>query len=124
MSDWRGYVRERLSLPRLRPERQAEIVEDLAQQLEDADKAAMESGVAPRVTETEARREIQGGERLAREITPSGTRNLLCPGKRTLEGLETGAAALSGGSRLSPATQALRLGMESAADMLHGLRLL
>src|SRR5262245_51853261 len=124
MSDWRGYVRERLSLPRLRPERQAEIVEDLAQQLEDACKAAMERGVPPHEAEAAARREIQDWDRLGREITLSENRNLLSPGKRTLERLETGAASLSGGSRLSPATQALRLGMESAADMLHGLRLL
>ena len=36
MPDWKQYVRERLRLPLLTPEREAEIIEDLAQQLDDA----------------------------------------------------------------------------------------
>jgi hypothetical protein len=36
MPDWNQYVREHLSLPKCSPERETEIVEQLAQQLEDA----------------------------------------------------------------------------------------
>ena len=36
MPDWRQYVRQNLRLSGLRVEREAEVIEDLAQQLEDA----------------------------------------------------------------------------------------
>jgi hypothetical protein len=51
MSDWSSYVRRNLRLPTLRPEREAEIVEDLARQLDDAYREALSSGLA----EAEAR---------------------------------------------------------------------
>jgi hypothetical protein len=36
MPDWAQYVRQNLRLSHLRPEREAEIVEDLAAQLDEA----------------------------------------------------------------------------------------
>lgn len=50
MPDWAAYVRERLHLGGLRPEYEAEIVEEIARQLEDAYEDALQRGL----DETEA----------------------------------------------------------------------
>ena len=132
MPDWRRYVRERLSLSRLRPERAAEIVEDLAQQLDEAYRAEIERGIPVDEAETAAARQIQDWDRLARDITRSETRHRLSPGRRALERLETGGAAtagppgpgLPGKDRRSLLALVPRFATQWAADMLHGLRLL
>ncbi len=130
MPDWKRTIRERLSLPRLRPERQAEIVEDLAQQMEDAYRAARERGASAEEAEIAARSEIQDWDRLARDITVSETRDRLPVGQRVLERLEQAApaplspASAAGESRATPKARLLRLASEFAADVLHGLRLL
>jgi predicted permease len=71
MPDWASYIRGHLRLAALRPEREAEIVEDLAQQLEDAYLEARRSGL----TETEARekaeKHISDWNVLARELANS-----------------------------------------------------
>jgi putative ABC transport system permease protein len=105
MPDWRRYVRERLNLPRLRAGREAEIVEDLAQQLEDAWRAAIEAGCAPAEAEAAARREITDWDRLAGDITRSDAPRERLP----LDAREAWPA---------------RLGGQWASDVLHGLRLL
>ncbi len=51
MPDWAAFVRQRLQLHGVRPEREAEIVEDLARQLDDAYREALAAGA----TESEAR---------------------------------------------------------------------
>ncbi|HEU5181645.1 MAG TPA: ABC transporter permease, partial [Candidatus Polarisedimenticolia bacterium] len=130
MPDWKRYIRERLSLPRLRPERQAEIVEDLAQQMEEAYRAARERGASAEEAEITARGEIQDWDGLARDIMASQTRDRLPMDQRTLERLEQAAptplpqASVSGQSRGSRGSRLLRFASEFAADVLHGLRLL
>src|SRR5215470_4209369 len=123
MPDWRRYVRERLSLPRLRPEREAEIREDLAQQLDDAYRAALGRGAPADEAEAAAGREIQDWEGLARDITRSETRHHLSPAQRALERLEAGAALPDRSeaippvkSRRSPTVQVLRFATECTAD--------
>ena len=59
MPDWRKYVRERLRLPGLRAEREAEIVEDLAQQMEDLYRGALERGASANEADATAQREVQ-----------------------------------------------------------------
>ena len=44
MPDWTEYVRRNLRLRGFRPEREAEIVEEVARQLEDAYTAALRLG--------------------------------------------------------------------------------
>lgn len=46
MPEWKTYVRQNLHLHGLGPEREAEIIEDLAQQLEDAYREALAGGMA------------------------------------------------------------------------------
>jgi putative ABC transport system permease protein len=127
MPDWRQYVRERLSLSRLRPEREAEIIEDLAQQMEDAYKAALGRGATPVEAEAAARREIQDWDQLTRDIIQSQSRHRLSPDRRALEHLETRAADADppGAMNRRPlASRLLRIATECLADTLHGLRLL
>ena len=50
MRDWAAYVRRRLHLPALNVAREAEIVEDLARQLDDAYRDTLSAGA----TEAEA----------------------------------------------------------------------
>jgi hypothetical protein len=48
MRDWSQYVRQHLSLLDCRPEREAEVVEELAQQLDDAYQEALQAGLDER----------------------------------------------------------------------------
>ncbi len=45
-SQWSSFVREHLRLSGVRPEREAEIVEDLARQLDDAYREALATGAS------------------------------------------------------------------------------
>ncbi|HZN03928.1 MAG TPA: ADOP family duplicated permease, partial [Candidatus Polarisedimenticolia bacterium] len=115
MPDWRRYVRERLSLPRLRPEREAETVEDLAQQLDDLYRAALERGATEEEAEAQARREIGDWDGLAHDITLSETRHRHPLDQRAIDHLETGRR---------PAGAVFRIAAQCVADALHGVRLL
>lgn len=68
MPDWRSYVRERLRLPALKPEREAEIVEDLAQQLDEAYREALRRGATEAEAAATARRHITDWPALAYEL--------------------------------------------------------
>ena len=130
MPNWKDYVRERLRLPRLRPEREAEIIEDLAQQLDDAYRAALERGASVVEAEVAARGEIQDWDGLARDIMASQTRDRLPLEQRALERFESSdpahlaGASAAGEARGTPTSRLPRFASEFAADVLHGLRLL
>ena len=122
MPDWRRYVREQLSLPGLKAGREAEIVEDLAQQLEDCHRAALDRGASPEEAVAAARREIQDWDALARDIARAETQHRVEPGQKAIDRLE--AKVAESGGRRSMGARLLRLSAESAADVLHGLRVL
>jgi hypothetical protein len=46
MRDWRAYVRVRLHLPGFLPEREAEAIDEVACQLEDVARSAMDGGAS------------------------------------------------------------------------------
>jgi predicted permease len=56
MVDWAAYVRTRLRLPHLQADREAEVVEEIARQLDDAYREALVSGA----TDDEARQIAEG----------------------------------------------------------------
>lgn len=68
MRDWKRYVKEQLPPLGLRPERESEIVEELAQQLEQAYQSALTSGAAPEDAEARAVRQVGDWDELARSI--------------------------------------------------------
>jgi putative ABC transport system permease protein len=85
MPDWKGEVRSRLARTGLAPEREAEIVEEFAQHLEDRYEQLLASGS----TEDEARRaallELNEGDLLAHElrrVERPARRDARAPGSR------------------------------------------
>src|SRR5439155_3365151 len=71
MADWSAYVRHRLSLPTLRPEREAEVVEDLARQLDEAYREAIAAGTTEAEALTRAEQHVPDWDALARQIGAS-----------------------------------------------------
>ncbi|MGH9383163.1 MAG: ABC transporter permease [Vicinamibacterales bacterium] len=67
--DWHTYVRERLRLPHLRPEREAEAVEELAQQPDDLCREAVASGADDETIRALVDQHIPDWAALAREMT-------------------------------------------------------
>src|SRR5580658_1756884 len=68
MLDWSAHVRRNLRLRGFRPEREAEIVEELARQLEDAFTEALRRGASDKRAGDIARRHIGDWDALAHEL--------------------------------------------------------
>ncbi len=69
MSEWTEYVRRNLRLRAVRPEREAEIVEDLARQLDDAYREALSGGVTEAEARVRAEQHIVDWDALSRELS-------------------------------------------------------
>src|SRR5262245_60834456 len=70
MPDWTQHVRPRLSGLRLSPTREAEIVEELAQHLDDRCRELIASGMSPDEAERLALADFRDGNVLAERIAP------------------------------------------------------
>src|SRR5580658_3120031 len=68
MLDWPAYVRRNLRLRGFRPEREAEIVEEVARQLEDAYTDALRLGASEERAGENARRHVGDWAALAHEL--------------------------------------------------------
>jgi predicted permease len=68
MPDWRAYVRERLPRLPAAPEREAEIVEELAQQLQDIFESSMRAGASDAEAMARVTAEIRDWPALARDL--------------------------------------------------------
>src|SRR5262247_441746 len=68
MPDWKPEIRERLAPLKLPPTREAEIVEELAQHLEDRCAELSSGGAAPEDAYRTALTELRGSETLQREL--------------------------------------------------------
>ncbi len=71
MPEWCAYVRRNLRLRGFRPEREAEIVEEVARQLEDAYAEALRLGSSPEQARAAAEGHIADWTALARELEES-----------------------------------------------------
>ena len=71
MRDWAAYVRQRLTLPGLTPAREAEIVEDLARQLDEAYRDALAAGATEAAAHAAAEAHIADWHQLAQELAQS-----------------------------------------------------
>jgi putative ABC transport system permease protein len=69
MPDWREEIRRRLSSVRLAPGREAGIVDEVAQHLEDRYETLLASGVPPAEAERRAWRELEGENDLSRLLS-------------------------------------------------------
>src|SRR6266487_2987968 len=70
MPDWKEEIRERLSALKLTPTREVEIVEELAQHLEDCYQELLFEGATQEEALRLALEELQGSELLVRELRP------------------------------------------------------
>jgi MacB-like periplasmic core domain len=112
MPDWTKYIRQNLHLHGLRPDREAEIIEDLAQQLEDAYREALAGGMAEAEAAAFARQHVPDWDSLNRELRPP---RAVAP---ALEHLQESADAASRSRRWwAPLGGLLR-------DLLFGLRMM
>jgi len=68
MPNWKQEIRQRLAGLKLEPTREAAIVEELAQHLDDCYAELLASGVTPAEAERQTRAELSGNELLAREL--------------------------------------------------------
>src|SRR5688572_28285792 len=68
MRDWHAYVRERLSLPDLTPERESRVVRELAAQLEDFYREAAARGLDHDEADAHARAQIRDWDGLASAV--------------------------------------------------------
>jgi putative ABC transport system permease protein len=68
MRDWRAFVRERLRLPALAPEREAHIVREVAAQLEDLYRDAIAGGATEDEADARAAAHIRDWDRLAADL--------------------------------------------------------
>src|SRR5690242_20300295 len=71
MPDWRAYVRERLPLAGVRPAHEADVVDDLASQLEEAYREALALGATAADAETAAKAHVSDWAALARKVAES-----------------------------------------------------
>ncbi len=69
MRNWEEYVRERLSLPNLPPERESRIARELGGQLEDFYREALARGASEVEAEAHAEGQIQDWDRMARDLS-------------------------------------------------------
>ncbi|MGH9794084.1 MAG: ABC transporter permease [Candidatus Acidiferrales bacterium] len=113
--NWKQIVRERLRLPALNTQREQEIIEDLAQQLDDAYRQALARGADEQQAQIAAASEIADWNRLAQEITESETRNRRGIEERTMSSIENVSARKGAAARMLA---------DFASDVLHALRLL
>src|SRR5579862_4195585 len=114
MPDWAAFVRERLQLHGVRPEREAEIVEDLARQLEDAYREALAGGATESEALDVATRNFSDWSALSHEISTTETQKIsaLTEWQNRAE-----AHALQKRGRLTWLT-------DLRQDILYGLRML
>jgi predicted permease len=83
MPDWSGEIRRRLSAERLHPEREAAIVDEVAQHLEDRYQSLLASGQPAAEAERRAWRELEGDDVLGRLLSAHEP-----PRRPSLAGLE------------------------------------
>jgi putative ABC transport system permease protein len=113
MRDWRAYVRDRLRLPAFPPEREAELIDEIAQQLDDVARHAMEAGASEEEACAIAEQHVGDWTRLAADVAREDRRRATSIERRL-------STHLGGGSM--PAWR--RLTSDLAGDLLYAVRVL
>ena len=114
MREWSAYVRARLTLSGVRPDREAEIVEDLARQLDDAYREARSRGASEADALVRAERHVADWGALSRQLSASPRARLSAP-ERWAQALDDRSASPRG-----------RFGLlaELRQDVAYGVRAL
>lgn len=114
MRDWRAYARERFRLPEFPPEREGDVIEELALQLEDVAQAAMDAGASEEEAFRIAERHVPDWTALAADVA-SADRPRAMPVDRRLSEYLDGLPSPAAWKRLTSGL---------AADLLYGARVL
>jgi putative ABC transport system permease protein len=97
MRDWQGFVRARLRVPDLAPEREARIIREVASQLEDFYRDAIARGATEPEADAHAGRQIADWTRLARDVRRADWPHVRPRVDRVVNALETRPFAGRGG---------------------------
>jgi hypothetical protein len=82
MPDWRRYVRNNLRLEHAEPAQEAEAIEEIARQLEDAYLELLSEGCSPAEAEEQAKLHIQDWNVLAAALRSSPALHASCRRRR------------------------------------------
>lgn len=113
MRNWQAFVRERLKLPELTPERESRIVRELAAQLEDFYREAVARGANATEADAHARRQIADWDRMSRDVLLADRANARPRLDKVTDALDEMARPGGGGAKM--AADFLR-------DMRYGVR--
>ncbi len=100
MRDWTAFVRERLPLPGLAPEREARIVREVAAQLEDFYRDALAAGLDEDAADGHARTQVGDWARLARDVTLAERAHARPPLERLAAAIEDRGPRRPGGLQM------------------------
>jgi putative ABC transport system permease protein len=98
--DWRAFVRARLSLPNLTPERETRIIRELAAQLEDFYRDARARGATTEDAEAHACAQIRDWEAFARDVQRADTRHALPRIARLIDAIDRSPHTTRGARRM------------------------
>jgi putative ABC transport system permease protein len=113
MRDWTEFVRARLPLPQLTPEREARIVREIAAQLEDFYREAIARGETEAQADAYARVQIRDWDRMARDVRVADRRHLRPPLERLTVAIEQIA---------EPRQGVLKMVADLLTDIRYGVR--
>jgi putative ABC transport system permease protein len=97
MRDWQAFVRARLHVPDLTPEREARVIREVASQLEDFYRDAVARGATEQEADAHAGRQIADWARLARDVRRADRSHVQPRVDRVVNALEARPAARPGG---------------------------
>ncbi|HXQ76806.1 MAG TPA: ABC transporter permease, partial [Gemmatimonadaceae bacterium] len=119
MPDWKAFVRARLTLPGLTPERESRIVRELAAQLDDFYRDALARGSSPADAETSAGNQIRDWDRMAQDLWEADRRHAKPRFDRVIE---PRLEQLTGPSGQGPLYRSHRGGLLVLFNMLRDVR--
>jgi putative ABC transport system permease protein len=106
MRNWQHFVRERLRLPELAPEREARIIRELASQLEDFYRSALARGATEAEADAHALAQVRDWQGLAAAVSLAERPNVRPRIERLTDAVD--GAAASGGGRARVFADVLR----------------
>jgi putative ABC transport system permease protein len=101
MRDWQAFVRARLQLPDLEPDREARIIREVASQLEDFYRDAIARGAGEDEADAHAGSQITDWTRLARDVRRADWPHVRPRVDRLVNALEDRPTAMRGGAMVT-----------------------
>ena len=100
MRDWDRFVRERVRLPGLKPERETRIVRELAMQLEDFYHEALAGGATEAEADAYALRQVRDWDRMTQDVWLADRTHARPTVERLADRIERGPSSRRGGANV------------------------